>query len=198
MTSPTYIRHRSRMVQESVYEDLRNTLIACRWMVGTTSRPVRNPANDNVLEVVTVGSNDVYPLAEGSPITLLDYFPETQGEQNGPTAPNTFAMDAGQLGEANHLEMGSDTMEQPYKFNFAFFAVSDAVAYAVMSDLNDRYQGRLVNGDAVDLYNFLGDTSEPVVRMDIELFRYARDVTQVSPAEVHLFFGELHITDFVD
>lgn len=197
MTS-TYIRHRSRMVQESVFEDLGNTLIACRWRTGTTTRAVRNPANGNTLEIVTVGTSDVYALAEQHPITLLDYFPETRGETSGPTAPNTFAMDAGHPGVTSFMEMGSSAVEQPYVFNFAFFAVSDAVAEAVLSDLNDRYLGRLVNGEAIDLYNYNDDPDAVCCRMDIDLFRYARDLSEVSPSEAHLFFAELHIVDLVE
>ena len=197
-SSSTYIRHRSRMVQESVFEDLQDTLIACRWLIGTTTRAVRNPSNSGALEVVTVGADDVYPLAEGHAITLLDYFPETRGETVGPTAPNTFAMDSGESGEPSQLEMGTNTMEQPYKFNFAFFASSDAVAEAVLSDLNDRYLGRLVNGEVIDLYNYLNDPTTPVVHMEIELFRYARNVTEATASDIHLFFAELHITDIVE
>jgi hypothetical protein len=194
----TYIRHRSRMVQESVFVDLRNTLIACRWMTGTTDRPVRNPDTGDS-EIITVTAGQVYKLAEGHPIVLLDYFPETTGESSGTTEPNTFAMDAGRLGEAGYLELGSDMMEQPYLFNFAFYAVSDAVAEAVFSDLNDRYRGRIVAGEAIDLYNYLDpDATEPAVRMEIDSFRYARDVEQAAPNEVHLFFGELALTDVVE
>ena len=194
----TFIRHRSRMVQESVFEDLQDTLIACRWLAGTTTRAVRNPANSGALEVVTVNLAGIYPLAEGHSITLLDYFPETKGEVVGPTLPNTFAMDSGESGEPSQLEMGSNTMEQPYRFNFAFFASSDAVAEAVLSDLNDRYLGRLVGGDAINLYNYLDDPTTAVVRMDIEMFRYARNLTEATASDVHLFFAELHIVDLVE
>ena len=194
-----YLRHRSRMVQESVFQDLRNTLIACRWLVGTTDRAVRNPDTGDV-EVITVTADQVFKLAEGTPITLLDYFPETQGELSGATPPNTFAMDAGRPGEPTYIELGSDDQEQPYLFNYAFFAISDAVAESVMSDLGDRYNGRIVSGESIELYNYLDADVDagPVVRMEIEGFSYARDTEHVAPSEVHLFFAELHLTDVVE
>jgi hypothetical protein len=43
--------------------------------------------------------------------------------------------------------------EKPYVFTVAFYAVSDAVALAVMNDLRDRYAGRLVSGDYVNLHD---------------------------------------------
>jgi hypothetical protein len=194
----TYIRHRARMVQESVFEDLRNTLIACRWMTGTTDRVVRNPDTGTVA-TITVTSDQVYKLAEGHPIVLLDYFPETEGERQGPTELNTFAMDSGRPGDASPVELGSNAMEQPYLFNFAFYAVSDAVAEAVFSDLNDRYNGRIVAGEAIELYNYLDtSTTSPVLRMEVESFRYTRDLEQTAPSEVHLYFAELTITDLID
>lgn len=193
-----YVRHRSRMVQQSVFEDLRNTLIACRWLAGTTTRPVVNPATPmDPPTVMTVGGANVYPLARGNPITLIDYFPEAQDQTEGATKPNTFAMDTGQTGDPTEIEMGTNSIEQPFLFNFAFWAVSDAVAEAVYSDLTDRYAGRIVAPEAIELWNYGLDTPAFVGSMDVERFRYARDVSEASPSEAHLFFGELHIVDYV-
>lgn len=201
MSVPTFIRHRDRMVQESVFQDLRDTFIACRWMAGTTSRPVRNPALPvgSPREVVTTLDTDVYPLLEGSPLNLIDYFPEAEGTADPATATplNTFAMDNGSPGDPTWVELGSDMMEQPYVFNFAFYAVSDAVAMSVMNDLRDRYLGRIVDGDGIDLHDYLTDPNMVVTRMDVESFRHSRDVERVAPNEVHLYFAELRLTDFV-
>lgn len=194
----TYIRHRSRSVQQAVLQDLRDTLIACRWLVGTTASAVVPPAGGAPAQLTTTAA-DVFPLAEGSPITLLDYFPESQGEAAGPTAPNTFAMDNGRPGDAADLEMGSTAKEQPYLFNFAFYAVSDAVADAVMSDLKDRYEGRLIAGEVIPLRDYVSDPDgPPVAWLEVDSFRYARDADNVAPAEVHLFFAELTLTDVIE
>lgn len=192
-----YIRHRSRMVQESVFEDLSNTLIACRWMEGTTNRPVLSPA-DGTSKVITTTADDIFKLAEGYPVNLLDYFPTAQGEQQGPTPLNTFAMDNGRPGNAVPLELGTNILEQPYMFNFAFFAVSDAVADAVFSDLKDRYEGRIVANEAIALYDFNTAPDDVAQWMEIDSFQYARDLENVAPSEVHLFFAELAITDIVE
>lgn len=189
-----YIRHRSRSIQESVYQDLQDTLIACRWMPGVTSHSVVDP-DTQVSGVVTRTEADVYPIADGNPIELLDYFPET-GEL---TKLNTFAVDVAQPGEAESLELGSDLLTQPYLFSFALFASSDAVAVAVFNDLTDRYFGRIVRPEYVDLYDFNGLTpTVSVGRLDVDTFRYARDLKTVSPHEVHLYFAELEITDYPD
>lgn len=189
------------MVQESVFEDLANTLIACRWMVGTTSRlvcPAEVPYGGAPLTQITTGTSDVYPLAQDHPVQLLDYFPEAQGELQGATPLNTLAMDNGRPAEAVPLELGSNSREQPYVFNLALYAVSDAVADAVMSDLKDRYEGRLVSPEAIALYDYNTDPDDEVLWMDIDGFRFSRDTDNVAPAEVHLFFGELQITDIIE
>lgn len=195
----TYIRHRSRMVQASVYEDLQNTLIACRWAIGTTTRPVRAPSDPAAAPAtLTTAAEDIFPLAEGHAVEVLDYFPVAQGEQQGPTPLNTFAMDNGRPGNAVPLELGTNILEQPYMFNFAFFAVSDAVADAVFSDLKDRYEGRIVANEAIALYDFNTAPDDVAQWMEIDSFQYARDLENVAPSEVHLFFAELAITDIVE
>ena len=86
-----YIRHRDRMVTASVYQDLKDTLIACRWLAGTTSRPVWNPNTPKVFNpvtgqydvppaaVITTTPDQVLPLLQKMPMQLNDYFPETEG-----------------------------------------------------------------------------------------------------------------------
>jgi len=207
-----YIRHRDRMVQESVFEDLRNTLIACRWMDGATRAPVRDPATPTVFNsttgaydnppsnIITTALKDILPLLEGTPVSLIDYFPELEGTRprNEKTPMNTFAMDSGQADDPQESELGSRRAEQMYTFNFAFYAISDAVAIAVMNDLRDRYSGRIVNRGAIDLYDWVNNPTTPVASLDIETFRYVRPDDQVTTSEVHLYFGELSITDFID
>lgn len=180
-----YVRHRPRMVRESVYQDLRDTLIRTEWLVGTT----RDGS-------VTTTSANTLALLEGSPLHLIDYFPESDG---GPpeTLFNTFALDIGEAGESEEGELGGGYRVHPYTFNMAFYAKTDAVAMAVMSDLADRYLGQ-TDAPYISLYNYLAPTPNIVVRMEVENFRYARDTQNVAPHEVHLFFAALEITDYVD
>lgn len=208
-----YVRHRDRMVSQSVFEDLRNTLIACRWMTGETSRLVIDPYNtEDGWQIVTTTESELLPLLgkrdDGTPaqVVLIDYFPDTGGDQNSgqsrKTELNTLAIDHGIAGEAEFMELGSNLMEQPYFFTLALYAESDAVAMAIMNDLRDRYQGRLVLDDALDLFDFnktgFNNTSPPVVRMEIDSFVFRQDEEKVAPWEVHLYFGQLRITDYVD
>ena len=154
----TYIRHRSRMVQQSVIQDLKDTLIACRWMPGTTSRPVWDPQEPRIFDpstgqytapprkIITVTEAEVLPLLRGQSISVIDYFPEAEGDRSrsSKTPPNTFAVDYGQPSDPEPAELGSSREEQEYIFNFAFYSASDAVALAMFSDLRDRYSGRIV------------------------------------------------------
>lgn len=180
---PVYVRHRTRMVRESIFEDLRDTLIRTQWLEGTTR------------DGVTTGPDETLALLEGRPLDLIDYFPESDGAQ-AETLFNTFAMDIGDPGEMVEGELGG-FLEQPYTFNMAFYALTDAVAMAVMSDLHDRYMG-ITESPYISLYNYLADPPNIVVRMEVENFRYARDIQQIAPHEVHLFFASLEITDYVD
>lgn len=182
--APVYIRHRARMVRESVFQDLRDTLVRTQWLAGTTSDGLVTTAPDQTLA-----------LLEGRPLNLIDYFPENDGAQ-AETLYNTFAMDIGDHGEMQEGELGG-FLEQPYTFNMAFYALTDAVAMAVFSDLYDRYMG-ITDSPFISLYNYLAATPNVVVRMEVENFRYARDIQQVAPHEVHLFFASLEITDYVD
>jgi hypothetical protein len=72
-----------------------------------------------------------------------------------------------------------------------------------MNDLRDRYLGRLVSDDHVDLYDYnqsgFNDTSPPVCRMEVDSFNYELDANdKATPADVHLYFASLQILDYVD
>jgi len=211
----TYVRHRDRMVQESVFDDLRNTLIACRWMSGTTSREVIDPYDvGGGWQIVTTTSSEVLRLLgtreDGTTlaeVVLIDYFPETSGntdEAGGSrkTELNTLAVDTGVPGDAVPIELGSNLVEQPYTFSFALYAASDAVALALMNDLRDRYSGKLVSDDNLNLLNFNDPSFDadtpPVYRMEIDAFRYARNAEMATPWDVNLYFAELELMDVVD
>lgn len=201
-----YVRHRDRMVQESVFQDLRDILIACRWLAGTTSRPVRDPYNGDAWGPVTTTDADTLPLLEGNPLVLIDYFPEAEGgsvtgePETGQTALNTFALDNGSRIASAMRELGNPTAEYvTYRFNMAFFAASDAVAQAVFGDIGDRFRGRLVRPDFVELWDYNSASELPVVRMDVGKFSFTSNEDQtIAPYEVHLYFGELELEDEVD
>lgn len=197
-----YVRHRDRMIRESVFTDLQDTLIACGWLAGTTSRALI-PLGGGAPALITTAPDDELELLEDHPMVLIDAFPESDPSptaDSNRTEFNTFAMDTGLPGEATPLELGNGGLyEKPYTFNFAFWAVSDAVAVAVFNDLADRYKGNILDGDAINLYNYLAvDPSIPVVRMDVESFRYTRDTETVTASDVHLYFAELVIVDLIE
>ena len=209
-----YVRHRDRMVQESVTEDLQNTLIACRWMAGTTTREVVDPYDIGTgYQEVTVTEAEVLKIVgkredgDVAQVVLIDYFPESSGkndenEESRKTELNTLAIDTGVAQEAIPMELGSNMLERQYAFTLAFYASSDAVAMALMNDLRDRYEGRLVSDDHLNLYNFndpmFDENTPPVFRMEIDAFRYDQNAEIVSPWETHLYFAELLVTDVVD
>lgn len=206
-TTGGYVRHRDRMIQESVFEDLRDTLIACRWLGGTTVRPVWDPYNPTQPAApLTTDYNNTFKLLERDPIELIDYFPETEDIERGfigntfasKTAPNTFALDNGTMGDAVQRELGSNAQHVPYTFNMAFFATSDAVAQAVFNDLRDRYAGRIVRDDSIALWDYNAGGELPVVQMDVEKFSYRLNTELATPTNIHLYFGELLVLDEVD
>lgn len=192
-----YVRDRARLIRQSIQDDLRNTLIACRWMPGTTSQPVNNPVNGN-FEVVTTADADTYALLAGAPVSLVDYFPEALGEIAGNTPPNTLALDTGTPSEPVQLEMGSYTTQRSWRFHMALFAASEAIGLAVLQDIDDRYQGLLVSHEVVALYDWLADPIGLVTQMEVDSFTFARDVERVVAAEVNLFFAQLILTDFIE
>lgn len=212
MPTGGYVRHRNRMVQESVFQDLQNALIACRWMTGTTSRTVIDPMNPGAgWTSITVDTDDVLKLvgtleddSTVAQLKLIDFFPEAGGndDKKGKTDKNTFAIDQGEAQDPEYIELGSNFQEQQYVFTMAFYASSDAVAMAVLNDLKDRYEGRIISDDHVDLFDYndpsYDENTPPVARMEVETFRFKMDAETVSPWEVHLYFAELTINDLVD
>lgn len=199
-----FVRHRDRMVQESVIEDIEDTLIACRWKAGTTKRSVFGPYTQT-WGIVTTTTDQVLRMANSHPVKVIDFFPELSvGEDDSPrtTEQNTLAVDSGVPGESAMMEMGSSMREQPYTFTFVLYAESDAVALAMFNDLRDRYHGRLVRDDHVDLHDYndpgYDDDTAPVTRMEVDAFRYSRDIETATPSDIHLYYGELQLTDFVD
>jgi hypothetical protein len=216
MPTGGYVRHRNRMIQESVFEDLKDTLIACRWMSGTTSHEVFSPEDPSAgPQIITVTSDQVLKLVgkrqDGTTvaeIVPIDYFPESTGNddregKSRKTELNTLAMDAGEPQEPQFIELGSNMQEQQYTFTMAFYASSDAVALAVMSDLKDRYAGRIVSDDYLNLYNYndpaFDESTPPVMRMEIDAFRYTRaSEDNVAIWEATLYFAELTLTDIID
>jgi len=201
-----YVRHRDRMVQESVYQDLRDTLIACRWLEGTTSKPVADPYNAGVWGVVTTAAIELLPLLENDPVVLIDYFPEAEGgsvagePSTGKTEINTLALDNGTRVGTAPVELGNQSAELiTYRFNLAFYAASDGLAQAVLGDLADRYRGRLVRPEVIELWNFNSAAVDPVVRMEVESYSFTQNTDQqIAPHEVNLYFAELEVEDQVD
>lgn len=221
MPTGGYVRHRNRMVQESVFQDLRNTLIAFRWMSGTTTRPVVDPDDPNAgWQIITTDANEVLKLVGTreddttvAEVVLIDYFPEASRNDDGEnpqgaqesrkTEKNTLAVDSGEAQDPQLIELGSNMMEQQYVFSMAFYASSEAVALALMSDLTDRYAGRAVSDDYLNLFNYndptFDDETPPIARMEVDAFRFRMNTdTQVNPWEVNLFFAELVLTDTID
>lgn len=172
-----YVRHRPRMVRQSVYEDLKIHLEEMNW-IGST--PLNILAVDGVV----------------SPLTLRDYFPTNAEFQGEEIPPNTLAIDQGTPGPARLHEMGGPLRSQLYYFNFALFAHSDAVALSLFSDLNDRYMG-ITHAEIITLWDYLQATPTPVVDMEVETFEVMKSPEQPAPGK-QLYFAELVITDYIN
>lgn len=203
-----YIRHRDRMVQKSVQEDLVNTLIAFRWIPGITTRPVFDPYNAGApAAIVTTLEHQVMAIVGQDPIQLIDYFPEATSDdaglagepQSGQTPPNTIAMDEGQPGEPVPIELGSTLSEIPYRFTFAFWAATNAIAQALLNDLRDRYRGLVIANDTIALYDYITDPTTPAGRLGCEGFSYMRDAEDTAaPHEATMYYALLEVSDEVD
>lgn len=169
-----YVRHRPRMVRQSIYEDLIATLADLNWLGATPLGLLRD-----------------------EPLQVIDFFPEGAVLQNEGIAPNTLAMDAGRPGELALAELGGIRYEQPYLFNFALYADTDGVALALFSDMHDRYMGWSGYGDSVPLYNFNQATPTVVVNMEVDGFRWAKAADQVVP-DIQVYFAELWLIDHLE
>lgn len=175
-----YVRWRPRMVHQSVLSDLKATLEALDWYVIAT--PTTIPT-----EVAGILS---------SPLVIQDAFPEEGVYQQNAPVKNTLTMDMGLPGVIELGELGG-YFEQVYKFSFAFFAESDAVAKALLSDLSDRYTG-LTASPFITLTNYAENPSTEIVRMEVESFIYAPNPEAVAPGEHHLYFAEMVLTDYIE
>lgn len=182
-----YIRHRPRMVRQSVYEDLRSLLVDLDWVPDDPSWKPGDPYDPS--EFMGMLS---------SPVVLTDYFPVSASYQGEDIEPNTLALDQGTPDEPQYVEMGGDDQEQGYLFNFAFFAENDAVAMGLFSDLADRYRG-VTPGRfaAVTLFDWLVATPIPVVEMEVASFEVAKSPDQPAPGRM-LWFAQLVVTDYLE
>lgn len=215
-----YVRHRARQVRQSIYSDARVTLETLRDYAG------RLPDDPNV-DVDGNGDPRVFswlaedddlrlPILGQDPMTFIDYFPDGGIQAYEKLELNTLALDNGRSEEEYEYELGG-LFAQEWTFTFAINASTDAVAMALFQDLNDRYIGRTsvpsqpelidnlqpgdappgpMAGDRITLYNYAASPPIPIVRMEMETFRFAKTPEEVAPG-VHLFFGELVLTDFL-
>lgn len=185
-----YIRHRPRMVRESVLEDLRNTLVALDWVPDDPSWKPGDPYDPS--EFMGMLS---------TPVIIEDYFPVEAVYQGEKVELNTLAVDQGTPQEPQPIEMGSNVYEQAYYFNFAFFAENDALALALFGDMNDYYlavQGNPLGGRGViTLFNYLDATPTSVLEMEVRSFEVAKSPQQPAPGRL-LWFAQLVVADLLE
>lgn len=181
-----FVRWRPRMVRQSVYKDMVDTLLtSCGWPV------VINGVRQDGINSIPASTLQVTPL------NIIEYFPEDGFGQNNPVLPNTLALDNGLPGPLEMSSMGG-LFERTYRFQYAFYAENDAVAQSVFSDLSDRYLG-LADSPFITLYNFATTPDPtPIVRMEVEDFQYSRAPGEVAPWEKHLFLAFMEVTDYVN
>lgn len=167
-----YIRHRSRMVRQSVWNDLNRLLGELNW---TGATPLG--------------------ILESKPLVVTDYFPEDYATQGVELEPNLLAMSTGTPGAPYQYEMGG-IRAQDYTFRFMLICVSDAMAQALLQDLSDRYMGESESG-AIPLYNYNAATPQFIVNLETDSFRFGPADEQV--AAIHpTYYGVLDLTDFLD
>lgn len=176
-----YIRHRPRIIRESVYEDLKKVLIDLDWIDPT-------------------GGEDYMGMLGDDPIILTDYFPVEAVYQGEEVEINTLAIDQGTQSEPERTELGGDNREQMHLFNLAFFAKNDGIALSLFSDLTDRYKG--VNpayGEYVNLYDYINeaDPDEPFHDVSVLTFEVAKSPEQPAPGRL-LWFAQLIVLDYLD
>lgn len=216
----TYVRHRARQVRQSLYQDARHTLSIPRDYAGRLEDDPDVALNDSnqpdVYAWIDQPEARLMPLLGEYPLTFIEYFPEGGLAAYEKIALNTLALDNGQAAEEYEHELGG-FKAQEWTFGFAINASTDAVAQALFQDLNDRYVGRTkfppqqelldnlqsgdpvpepFNAEYVTVYNYAASTPIPVMRMEVEMFQFAKSPDQVAPG-VQLFLGELVITDFL-
>lgn len=181
-----YLRHRPRLIRQSVFEDLKQVLDDLEWIPSVGWSEGDPWDSSQVLGLLS------------SPLILTDYFPVAAIYQGEKVESNTLAIDAGTPQEPRYVEMGSDAREQNYLFNLALFAESDAVALSLFSDLSDRYLG-VTPGDveSVTLFNYNEATPTPVVDMEVLSFETAPSPEQPAPGKM-LWFAQLVLTDYLE
>lgn len=170
-----YIRHRPRMIRESMYEDLKNVLDELGWM-----------------------GEDYMGMLGDDPVILTDYFPVDAVYQGEDVEVNTLAVDQGTQSEPQYVEMGSDNREQMHLFNFAFFAKNDGIALSLFSDLTDHYKGVAPGAtESLPLFNYNEDPTTHVVDMEVLSFEVAKSPEQPAPGRL-LWFAQLILLDYLD
>lgn len=169
-----YIRHRSRMVRESVLEYIRAILEELDW------------TGDSTLAMLSSG------------VLVEDYFPVEAVYQGEDIALNTLAIDQGTPSEPEYVELGGEDRRQTYTFNFAFFAESDGVALALFSDLADKFLGMYPGAsEGIPLFNYLVATPTFVTNMEVTSFEVAKSPQQPAPGRL-LWFAQLTISDYLE
>lgn len=166
----TYVRWRSRMVRESVWQDILQSLERTNWL------------GETPMSILT------------TPIKLVEAYNEEALYQGQAPDPNTFSMDNGRPGPLEEDELGG-MYGRHYQFGITFFAESDVVGLSLFEDLRDRYDG-LTDAPYISLYDYNTDPDEVVVRMESVSFGYALAPEQM--ANRHLYFAEIIVKDFVD
>lgn len=170
----TLVRHRARMVRQSVVDDVARVLGDTQWTGNAT------------LALLT------------QPVLFREAFPDEAGEQGQTISPNTLTMDVGIAEDPYDWELGGSRQAQEYTFTFALYAESDAVGTALFSDLADRYLGR-TEPDFVILYDYAAATPIQIVNMEVDSFRFNRSVDQGEIGHGYqLYLAQMVLTDFVD
>lgn len=168
----TYVRHRSRMVRQSVWDDLKVTLEDLDW-TGSTPLAILN----------------------SKPVVLVDNLPEGSRLKGSDISINTLAMDQGTAGEIYEYEMGG-LLAQDYLFRFAFFAETEGVALALFQDMQDRYYS-FNTSNTVALYDYMQATPSKIVDMEVESFTSERAAEQPIIG-MEIFYARLDLVDFLD
>jgi hypothetical protein len=215
-----YVRHRSRMVRQSIYEDAKHVLSVPRDYAGRLEDDpnvaLNQLAQPDVYSWLNADPDMTMPLLGQFPLEFIEYFPEEGLEAYEKISLNTLALDNGAAEPEYEYELGG-MFAQEWTFTFAINSSTDAVAQALFQDLNDRYIGRAsipasqelidnlesgdsvpgpMNADRITLYNYAATPPIPITRMEVESFQFAKSAEQVAPG-VQLFFAELVVTDFL-
>lgn len=169
----TLVRHRARMVRQSLVDDVTRVLEDTQW----------------------IGSPTLALLTE--PVVFQQAFPEQSAEQGQNISPNTLVLDVGSADAPYDWELGGSRQAQEYTFTFFLYAESDAVGMALFQDLADRYLGR-TEADSVILYDYATPTPIAITNMEVDSFRFNRSVDQEVGYGYELYLAQLIMTDYID